>query len=279
MVRGDVNDVEQKPGALDMPEKAVTHASVLGSASNQARNVRNGVGFSVSVYDCADVGVDGGEWVARDRRLRVAETLEQAALASVREAHEPDVRNALELQIQKGHAAARPGTLVIPQTLPPSPTRLDVIAQTASPTASHADGRVVGVEVTGLGVLLVEVSPVIRPQRHLPYHRTQGHFHHGGSTIAAMHLTRSSMVSILRFEVSGGNAQVIGLPVGHQEDVASDASIAPTRALASCAEIVEGDAPVSTSAALHAQADAIYEPVRISFAKVQKQRALHSADS
>ena len=97
MFAGRVDQMNQRPAALDMAEKAVAEAEAFVGALDQAGNVGE---HEVALVDPdhAEVGVDGGEGIVGDLRPRRRDRGEQRRLAGVGQADQPGVGDQFQPQ-------------------------------------------------------------------------------------------------------------------------------------------------------------------------------------
>ena len=88
----------QQAAAVDMAQKVVTETGTLTRALDDARDVRHDKAHAlVDIYD-AEVGIERREVVIRDLRVRLGHHAQQRALAHVGKAHQPHVREQLQLE-------------------------------------------------------------------------------------------------------------------------------------------------------------------------------------
>ena len=100
---GAVDDLEQDPGPLDVAQERVTQARTRRRALDQPGHVgdrRPPAVVDAQVHD-AQVGLERGERVGRDLRLGGGEGREQRRLAGVGQAHEADVGDQPQLEVDR----------------------------------------------------------------------------------------------------------------------------------------------------------------------------------
>jgi len=109
VLSGDVDDVDQKAGALNVAEEVVAEAVAFAGALNEARDIGDNKA-GVTDADDAEHGLEGREGIVRDFRFCRGDHGEQCGLAGVREADETYVCDEFEfygnVQFFTGHAGS-----------------------------------------------------------------------------------------------------------------------------------------------------------------------------
>src|SRR5579884_14296 len=91
--------MNQQPGSLDMGQKVVAQTGAGARAFDQPRDIRDH-DLAIVALERAKHGLEGGERVVGDLRVSSREPSQQRRLAGVRQAHESDVGEQLELERQ-----------------------------------------------------------------------------------------------------------------------------------------------------------------------------------
>ena len=114
--RREVEHVDQQPRALDVGEEVVAEAGAGARALDQPGDVGDHE-LAVGRLERAEVRLQRRERVAGDLRLRAREPRDQRRLAGVRQPHQPDVGQQLEVQLDEALLAVEP-LLGQPRRLP-----------------------------------------------------------------------------------------------------------------------------------------------------------------
>ena len=104
---GGVDDVDEHGAPLDVTQELQPEAAALARARDQARHVGDGEPLAARL-DHAEVGHQRGERVVGDLGPRRRHRGDQARLAGAREAHEGDVGQRLELELDVAGIARLP---------------------------------------------------------------------------------------------------------------------------------------------------------------------------
>ena len=150
---GDVDKVYQQSAAVDMPQEIVPESRALGSALDDAGDVRHDKGAALVDIHHAEIGEKGGEVIVCDLRVSLAHDGKQCALAHVGETHEPYIGQKLQL---KGDIVALAGQTGLGKARHLTGRCRKVLVAPAAPAAAR-DGIVFAVghivhDAAGLGI-------------------------------------------------------------------------------------------------------------------------------
>ena len=95
---GHVHHMDEQAAAVDVPEEVVAQPRAVGGPLNDAGDIRQDEGLPLLHGHHPQVGGEGGEVVVGDLGLGPGNHAEQGGLAHVGEAHQPHVRQQLQLQ-------------------------------------------------------------------------------------------------------------------------------------------------------------------------------------
>jgi hypothetical protein len=165
--RRQVEDVDEQPRPLDVGEEIVADPGSPAGALDQARDVGDDELVIVEVQRSQD-GLQRGEGIGGDLRMRAGETTQQRRLAGVGESDQADVGQQLQPQLDPA-LLARQAPLGEPGGLTRR-ARKPLVAVSAGTAARHHDPAV-GLEQ----VVTRAVDPDrLRPRRHPDHQRLAG---------------------------------------------------------------------------------------------------------
>ena len=140
IVRAAVDDAQEGPRAFDVPQECVSETVADMGARDETRHVGDQRGARIRLRlvardEDAQVRGGGGERIGPDARSCLGERGEQRGLAGVGRAHQPDVGDRLELELDPALLARVP-LLVMARGSVRGRHEVDVAAP-AAPAASH----------------------------------------------------------------------------------------------------------------------------------------------
>ena len=100
--------MHQQAAAVDVAQEVVAQTRAVGRALDDAGDVRHDEARALGDVHHAEVRKQRREVVVCDLRVRLGDDGKERALAHVREAHEPDVREELQLQEDRVALAGKP---------------------------------------------------------------------------------------------------------------------------------------------------------------------------
>jgi hypothetical protein len=107
----DVDQMEEQPGAFDVPQELDAQPVAQVCAFDEAGDVGHDEGAEVAagLHD-AEIGFEGGEGVVGDLGPRGGDAGDQGGLAGVGEADQADVGEKFQLEPQRSSSPGRPGS-------------------------------------------------------------------------------------------------------------------------------------------------------------------------
>jgi len=235
LAAGHVHQMHQQTAPVDVPQEIVAQTRALAGALDDAGDVRHDEADALVHIHHPQIGIQGGEVVVGDLGVRLADHAQKRALAHVGEAHQPHVRQQLQLQ---HHVVALTGQprLGEPGHLPCGGGEM-LVAPAAAPALAQHEGRVVGHILDDLAALRV---PHQRPTGHpdgqalavltglapaLTVHTVPRHIlalvaevHQRGHIVVHLQNDGAAVAAVAAVGASGGN---ILLPVERHRTVAA----------------------------------------------------------
>ena len=141
LASGDVDEVDQQPAAVNVPQEIVSEARALAGALNDAGDVRHDEAGALSRVNHAEIGKQRCEMVVGDLRVGLADHTEQRRFSYVGKPQQPHVRQKLQLQHQFPVLTGQAG-LGKARYLPRRRGEM-LVAPAAAPAAGDHEGRVV----------------------------------------------------------------------------------------------------------------------------------------
>ena len=251
--RREVEHVDQQPRALDVGEEVVAEAGAGARALDQPGDVGDHE-LAVGGLERAEVRLQRRERVAGDLRLRAREPRDQRRLAGVRQPHEPDVGEQLEVQLDQALLAVET-LLGHPRRLPRRARELPVPA----PAGAAARERDL---LPGRDEVVAGAVPALdlRARRHADDQRL---------AVGPVALRALAVPSALRAEVRAAaeRLQVAQRVVDAHEHVAAAAAVAAVRpALGHVRLAAERHDAVAATAGANLDLGAVMEHGRVTVA-------------
>ena len=142
LAAGHVHQMHQQAAPVDVPQEIVAQTRALAGALDDAGDVRHDEADALVHVHHTQIGVQGGEVVVGDFRVGLADHTQERAFAHIGEAHQPHVRQQLQLQ---HHVVALAGQTCLgkPRHLPGGGGEMLVAPAAPAAPAQHI-GLVVG---------------------------------------------------------------------------------------------------------------------------------------
>jgi hypothetical protein len=246
---------------LEVGEKLVPQPRALARALDQARDVSDHQ-LAVIRVDGPEDGLDRGERVGRDLRLRVRDSAQERRLARVREADERGVRKQLEAQLEVALLAGEAG-LGETRRLAGRGRKTFVPAPSEAAAGEHDSSAAAG-QIGDEPALGVE---------HL---RSRGRAQHDVVTCRAVTSGASARAALASLEalLRPEAREVAQVGVRDEHDVAAGAAVAAVRAaLGHVLLPPEAERAVAPATRLHVDAGAIREHVTESVSSSRRSRS------